>query len=75
MTAHTMSTAEAVDYINARTATTGRRRRIGADTLRSWAAAGRAPAARNGANWIYTDTALDQWLATGLADWSQRNAA
>ena len=74
MTARTMSTAEAVDHINARTATTGTRRRIGADTLRTWAADGRVPAARNGANWIFTDAALDAWMADGMAPWSERAA-
>lgn len=73
MTPPTLSTAEAVDYIAARPSDPSRRRRIGAATLRKWAEQGRVPAARNGASWIFTPTALDLWLATGCADWSKRN--
>ncbi len=71
----TMSTAQAADYIAQRTATGNRRRIIGPAKLRKWAAEGRAPAARNGNNWAWHPTAIDRWLADGMADWSKRGAA
>ena len=73
MTAATLSTAKAVDYVNGRLTVTGRRRRVGPGTMRKWAATGYAPAARVGLAWVWHPTALDAWMASGLADWSKRN--
>lgn len=70
-----MSTEEAVRYLNGRPATTGTRRRIGPARLRKLAADNAVPAHRNGTEWLFTDVALDEWLKSGMADWSQRGAA
>ena len=64
MTSPTLSTAEAVDYINGRLVEPGRRRRIGATTLRTWAEDGTVPAWRNGNSWIFATASLDKWLAS-----------
>jgi excisionase family DNA binding protein len=59
-----LTTPQAVDFLAARAAESGKRRPIGADTLTRWAREGTIPAVKYGRGWLFSEEALTEALRT-----------